>query len=107
MERLQKSIMELGERISDYDELNGTITQLKNAWETIRCICISQGIVSINKNEIFIFCQKHFSDRVDLEMINDIYNFYLNKQDTKLFEGNFRKKLYDFSLKLIQIDIFK
>lgn len=36
------------------------------------------------------------------EVIEDLYNFYLNKENTKLLEGNFRKKLCDFSLNIIQ-----
>ncbi len=102
MERIQKSIMDLGDRISDYDMKNATITQIKNAWETIRCICISKGLLSINKNDILIFCKTLFSDRSGLEVIEDLYNFYLNKENTKLLEGNFRKKLCDFSLNIIQ-----
>ncbi|KIE46725.1 hypothetical protein U732_3469 [Clostridium argentinense CDC 2741] len=102
MEGIQKSVMDLGDRISDYDMKNATITQIKNAWKTIRCICISKGLLSINKNDIFIFCKTLFSDRSELEVIENLYNFYLNKENTKLLEGNFRKKLCDFSLSIIQ-----
>ena len=79
MKRLQKSIIELGEGTSAYDEENGTITQLKNAWEILRCISIEQGFVTIIKNDIFLFCRKHFSDTAELIIIEEIYNFYLNQ----------------------------
>lgn len=102
MKRIQKSVMELGDRISDYDANNGTITQIKNAWETIRCIGIDKGLVSIRKNDIFLFCKNYFSDTEDLEIIDELYCFYMNEQNTKLLEGNFRKKLYDFTIKVIQ-----
>ncbi len=102
VERIQKSIMDLGDRISDYDMKNATITQIKNAWETIRCICISKGLLSIKKNDIFLFCETLFSNKSELEVIEDLYNFYLNKENTKFLEGNFRKKLCDFSLNIIQ-----
>ncbi|MBU3143882.1 hypothetical protein [Clostridium sp. CF012] len=32
IKRILKSVMDLGDRISDYDINNGTITQIKNAW---------------------------------------------------------------------------
>ncbi|WP_461612055.1 nucleotidyltransferase domain-containing protein [Clostridium sp. Marseille-QA1073] len=101
MERIQKSIMDLRDRISDYDMKNGSITQIKNVWETIRCICISKGLLSIKKNDVFLFCNKLFSDESDLKIIKDLYNLYLNKENTKLLEGNFRKKLFDFTISII------
>ncbi|WP_156456449.1 nucleotidyltransferase domain-containing protein [Abyssisolibacter fermentans] len=102
MKRIQKSVIDLGDRISDYDVNNGTITQIKNAWETIRCICIEKGLLSIRKNDVIQFCKEHFSDMGDLEIIEDLYYFYLNEKNTKLLEGNYRKKLYDFTLNMIQ-----
>lgn len=102
MKRIQKSVMDLGDRVSDYDAKNGTITQIKNAWETIRCICIEKGLLSIRKQDIFLFCKKHFSDVGDIKIIEDLYYFYLNRQNAKLLEGNFRKKLYVFTLHMIE-----
>ena len=54
------------------------------------------------KNVIFLFYKTLVSDRSDLEVIEDLYYFYLYKQKAKLLEENFRKKLYDFTLKMIQ-----
>lgn len=66
MERIRKSAMDLGDRVSDYELNNGGITQIKNAWEAIRCICISKGLLSIMKNDIFHFSKKLFLDTKDL-----------------------------------------
>jgi len=38
-----------------YGVKNVTITQKKKAWETIRCIYIEKGLISIRKNDIFLF----------------------------------------------------
>jgi len=102
MKRLQKSVMELGDRVSDYEADNGAITQIKNAWETIRCISIEKGLVSIRKEDVYEFGKGYFSDHKDLEMVDDLYYFYLNDPKSKLLEGDFRKKLYDFTLKIIE-----
>lgn len=80
----------------------GAITQIKNAWETIRCICIEKGLYCLKKNDIFLFCKKHISDTDDLKLIEDLYYFYLNEQNSMLLEGDFRKKLYYFTLNMIQ-----
>ncbi len=102
MEKIQKYIIDLGDRISDYEVNNGAITQIKNAWETIRCICMYKGLLSIRKNDIFLFCNGHFSGTRDLEIIEDLYYFYFNEKNSKLLEGDFRKKLYDFTINMIK-----
>lgn len=102
MKRLHKSVMEIGDRVSDYEMNYGAITQIKNAWETVRCICISKGLLSIRKNDIFLFCKTYFTDEEDLKMIEDLYYFFLGEQSSRLLEGSFRKRLYEFTLNLIQ-----
>lgn len=102
MERIRKSAIDLGDRVSDYELGKGGITQIKNAWETIRCKCISKGLLSIKKNDIFQFSRILFSDTEDFEVIEDLYNFYSNKQNDKLLNGNFRNKLYNFTINTIQ-----
>ncbi|WP_102401787.1 hypothetical protein [Haloimpatiens massiliensis] len=102
VERIQRSVMDLNDRVSNYELDKGGITQIKNAWEAIRCICIHNGMLSIRKSDIFLFSKTIFSDRADLEVIEDLYYFYLNKQNVKLLQGNFRRKLYYFTLNMIQ-----
>lgn len=102
MKRIQKSVIDLGDKISDYEMNNGAITQIKNAWETIRCICVSKGLLSIKKDDIYLFSKTLFSERADLKIIEDLYCFYLSKENNKLLEGEFRKKLHDFTLDTIQ-----
>lgn len=101
IERILKSVIDIGDRITDYEVNNGAITQIKNAWEAVRCICIEKGLFSIRKNDIFTFCKSYFANTDDLDVIEDLFYFYINKQNTKLLEGNFRKKLYDFTLSFI------
>lgn len=102
VERIQRSVMDLNDRVSNYELDKGGITQIKNAWEAIRCICIHNGMLSIRKSDIFLFSKTIFSERADLEVIEDLYYFYLNKQNVKLLQGNFRRKLYHFTLNMIQ-----
>ncbi|WP_105616344.1 hypothetical protein [Vallitalea okinawensis] len=102
IKRLQNSVIDLGDRVSAYDMTNGTITQIKNAWETIRCLCIEKGLSSIDKRDVYLFSKKNLSDTRELEIIDDLYYFYINEAKTQLLDGDVRKRLYDFTLNMIQ-----
>ncbi len=100
MKGLEKSVMSLGNQVSKYDFNNGTITQIKSAWETIKCVCIEKGLLSVRKTDVFIFCLENLSEFKDMKTIEELY-LYLMKGDKSLLERDFRNMLYQFSLDMI------
>lgn len=101
IERIYQSAIKLKDGIDNYEQIYGGITQIKNAWEIVRCICIHKGLVSIKKDNVFQFSKIIFLNE-DFEIIQKLYDFYLNEENNKLFENNFRKKLYNFTVNSIQ-----
>ncbi|MBS4535066.1 hypothetical protein GOQ29_05460 [Clostridium sp. D2Q-14] len=102
IERIIKSVKNLQGNISYYELNKGGITQIKNAWEAIRCICIANGLESINKNDVYRFSKELFKEREELLTIEDLYGFYLNKENSKLMVGDFRSRLCNFTLEIIE-----
>lgn len=102
LERILKSVEDLGENVSTYEIEKGAITQIKNAWEAIRCICIANDLKSIKKNDIYTFARRLFKDREELSLIEDLKEFYINGKSSKLISGSFRNRLSNFTLNLIK-----
>ncbi|GKX27651.1 hypothetical protein SH1V18_01310 [Vallitalea longa] len=102
IERIANSVSNLGDSVSAYEIENGGITQIKNAWEAIRCICIANGLESISKKDVYEFASILFKEKEELDIINDFKGFYIDNTDSNLVKGDFRKRLSDFTLHIIE-----
>ncbi|WDV45579.1 hypothetical protein PV797_19110 [Clostridiaceae bacterium M8S5] len=101
MKRIYDSTIKIKDTVSDYEKLSGGITQIKNAWEVIRCTCLAYGLMSIKKDDVYTACKAYFTDKSDRDLIDDLYNFYINKNNN-LLTGNYRKELCDFTIRTIK-----
>ncbi|MFH1243974.1 MAG: nucleotidyltransferase domain-containing protein [bacterium] len=101
LERLKRSVTEIGSSESDYEKNYGAITQVKNAWETVRVYCLATGLESINKTDVYGHIKKVVIDKELLKTIEMLWSFYHGKykiENAQEFRGN----LYNFSLNLME-----
>jgi predicted nucleotidyltransferase len=101
LERLKRSVTEIGSSESDYEKSYGAITQVKNAWETVRAYCLATGLESINKTDVYGHIKKVVTDKELLKTIEILWDFYHGKYEIENAQ-EFRENLYNFSLNLLK-----
>ena len=101
LKRIYDSALACKGEKTDYETATGAVTQIKNAWESIRCLCILNDNMTINKNDVYEFASKYFI-KDELRVISELKSYYMENDGSKLFSGDFRKRLSDFTLKIIK-----
>lgn len=104
LERLRRSVEALGGNVSDYDRAHGTITQMKNAWETMRLVHLGLGGASIAKDDVAAGWMRAIRDESLLDGGNKIASYY---RDPSHYPDNidvtaFRCFLYSFAQSALQ-----
>lgn len=99
LERIRRSTENLGTRMSQYEFDHGAITQMKNAWEAVRAVCLWTGLRSLNKDDVYARARAVFSADVDADILDRMWSFYKNSSIPDDLEA-FRMDLSDFTIRI-------
>lgn len=101
LERLRKAVTAAADGVTDYDATHGTISQMRNAWELMRLICLQQGVRDIRKSAVLAFMRSQYPEVKGTELA---WNAYRNGASIPEAAGGFRSlrtNLFGFSQYLL------
>ncbi len=101
LQRITDAVCDIKGEPTEYECAYGGVTQIKNAWETVRALCLKAGLASIKKQDIYDCSQNIFSNTEHLKIITKLWKYFHDSSGVNM--DIFRNELYHFTIDLLNL----